>query len=108
MHKATFVAKQRSHFFNQSKVDKNQAEIVAAFRKLGWYVLHTHSLKRACDLIILKHGRAVAVEIKDGTKIPSARKLSPGEYEFKLNWEAAGGEWWLVQSVDDVLVLGRH
>lgn len=104
-HKPTFVAKQRSHFYNRSRVDKNQKEIVAAFRKLGWYVLHTHPLKHACDLMVLKQGEVIAIEVKDGSKPPSKRKLSGGELEFKMTWMAAGGTWKLVESVDDVIKL---
>ena len=106
-HEPTFVAKQRSHFYNQSRVDKNQKSIVRTFRSLGWYVLHTNSLKKACDLIVVRKGRVVAVEIKDGSKPPSKRKLSSGEEEFRTLWEAGGGEWALIESLDDVLRLNK-
>ena len=107
-HLPTFVEKQRSHFYNRSRVDANQKSIVSAFRSLGWYVMHTHDLKKSCDLIILKEGRVVAIEIKDGTKIPSKRKLSPGETEFKAAWLINGGEWRLVESTEDVLLVNKR
>lgn len=97
--------RQRFHNHTQSKVDKNQPEIVIALRRLGWYVMHTHAVKKACDLMVLKKGRVVAIEIKDGAKVASKRKLTRGEKDFKLLWELAGGEWALIESVEDVLTL---
>jgi hypothetical protein len=53
--------------------------------------------------MVLKNGRVIAVEIKDGSKPPSKRKLSPGEEQFRDDWQANGGEWLLIQSPDGVL-----
>jgi hypothetical protein len=52
--------------YNRSRVDDNQPQIVQAFRALGWYVLHTHDLKNACDLIVVRNGRVIAIEVKNG------------------------------------------
>lgn len=89
-------------FRRAAKVDDNQKEIVALFRKLGWYVLIVSQLKNCCDIIISKNGRTVAIEIKDGSKPPSARKLSEGESRFRDEWL---GEWALVESNDDVIAI---
>ena len=86
-------------FRRAAKVDDNQAEIVKAFRKLGWYVLIISQLKNCCDIIVSKEGRTIAIEIKDGNKPPSARKLSDGEVKFKSEWQ---GEYALVESIEDV------
>ena len=86
-------------FRRAAKVDANHTEIVAAFRKLGWSVLSVAQLKNCCDILVAKGGRTVAVEIKDGTKPPSARKLSDGELKFKESWK---GEWALVESIEDI------
>ncbi|MEL7478265.1 MAG: hypothetical protein AAGJ17_05145 [Pseudomonadota bacterium] len=67
-------------FRRAEKVDDNQKDIVKLFRNHGWYVLIISQLKNCCDIIVSKGGRTVAIEIKDGKKIPSARKLSEGEY----------------------------
>lgn len=87
-------------FRRAARKDANHVEIVAAFRKAGWYVLDVAQLKNCCDIIISKNGRTIAVEIKDGTKPPSQRKLSKGEEEFRQRWK---GEHKIVLSVDDVL-----
>jgi len=88
-----------------AKVDDNQPDIVKAFRGLGWSVLIVSQLKRCCDLFVSKNGRTVAVEIKDGSKVPSRRKLTEGETEFRDSWQ---GEWRLVESVDDVIELNEN
>ena len=87
-------------FRRAAKVDDNQKEIVAAFRKLGWYVLIISQLKNCCDIIVSKDGRTIAVEIKDGKKTPSQQKLSEGELKFEREWQ---GEYRLIKSIDDVL-----
>ena len=87
-------------FRRAAKTDANQAEIVKTFRGLGWYVLIISQLKNCCDLIISKNGRVVAIEVKDGAKPPSQRKLSEGEKQFKEDWQ---GEYSIVESVDDAI-----
>ncbi len=91
-------------FRRAARTDDNQTEIVKLFRKLGWYVLIIAQLKNCCDLMISKDGRTVAVEIKDGNKIPSKRKLSTGEQKFKDKWL---GEYALIESEDDALNLNN-
>lgn len=87
-------------FRRAARVDDNQPEIVKAFRSLGWYVLIISQLKNCCDIIVSKNGRTIAVEIKDGKKSPSQRKLSTGELKFKDEWQ---GEYKLIICVKDVL-----
>lgn len=89
-------------FRRAAKVDANQSEIVKTFRKLGWYVLIVSQLKNCCDIFVSKGGRTIAVEIKDGSKPPSQRKLSDGEQKFKDEWK---GEWMLIENVEEVLDL---
>jgi hypothetical protein len=91
-------------FRRAARVDDNQPEIVAAFRKLGWSVLIISQLKNCCDIIVAKCGVTIAVEIKDGDKPPSARKLSKGEQDFKDNWL---GQWELIESINDVIELDK-
>ena len=87
-----------------ARVDINQSEIVAAFRKLGWYVLIISQLKNCCDIAVSKAGRTIMVEIKDGAKPPSQRKLTEGEQKFKDEWQ---GEWMLVESINDVIDINE-
>lgn len=86
-------------FRRAAKVDDNQKEVVAALRKLGWTVLIISQLKNCCDLFISKNGRTIAVEVKDGKKPPSSRKLSEGEKKFMESWQ---GEYALIETLDDI------
>lgn len=91
--------------FYSAKADDNQAEIVAEFRMLGANVFHVHRLKKFCDIIIVYLGITIAVEIKDGSKPPSQRKLTKGELEFKEEWTEKGGWWELIENLTDVRTL---
>ena len=85
-----------------AKVDANHAEVVKEFRKLGWYVLNVSQLKNCCDIIVSKAGRVFAIEIKDGNKPPSQRKLTEGELRFQKEWQ---GNYSIVESIDDVRLI---
>ena len=43
------------------------------------------------------------VEIKDGSKPLSARKLTEGEQGFKAKIESVGCTYWIIESVEDAL-----
>lgn len=84
-----------------ARVDDNQPEIVAKFRELGWSVAHTHTLGGGMtDIIVGRDGENVLVEIKDGSKPPSARQLTPDEVKFHREWK---GRIDIVETVDDVV-----
>jgi Holliday junction resolvase len=85
-----------------AKVDVNQPEIVATFRKLGWSVLIISQLKNCADIIVSKNGRTVVIEIKDGNQPPSKQKLTDGEVKFMLAWQ---GEYAIVNCVDAAIAL---
>jgi len=85
-----------------ARVDANQPEIVKAFRDLGWSVLTISQLKNCCDIVVAKAGTTVMVEVKDGSKPPSAQKLTEGEAKFFSAWK---GNWEIVKSIDDVKQL---
>lgn len=91
--------------YHSAKVDDNQAEIVKAFRGMGAGVFLVHRLKNFCDIMIVYKGVTVAVEIKDGAKVPSARKLTEGEEKFRDEWESHGGQWALIESIEDAGLL---
>ncbi len=86
-----------------AKVDVNQPEIVKAFRKAGASVKPVHQIKGFVDILVGYCGIDQLVEIKDGTKPPSARKLSEAEQEFWDGWK--GRKPVIVISIDDVAPL---
>jgi len=66
--------------------DRNHQEIIKAFEDLGWSVLDISDLNNCCDLMVAKCAHTVAIEVKDGLKPPSGRKLTPGEEAFRSRW----------------------
>jgi len=81
-----------------NRTDANQTEIIKHFNDSACSVLNISSLKNCCDIIVSKHGRSIFVEIKDGKKPKSQRKLTDGEIKFK---EETQGAWRLVESEKD-------
>jgi hypothetical protein len=87
-------------------VDSNQREIDEALRALGWLVWPTHQLGKGFpDRLIAKAGRLVLLEVKDGAKCPSARKLTEDERRARERFNAAGVEILLVMCVADLAQL---
>jgi len=82
----------------RNRIDSNQTELIKHFKSFGCSVLNISSLKNCCDAIISLHGRSIFIEIKDGKKVPSARKLTEGELKFKAE---TLGAWRLVESIKD-------
>lgn len=84
-----------------ARVDSNQKEIVEGLRKIGASVLPTHQLKNAFDILVGFKGVNYIMEIKDGNKPPSQRKLTPGEQKFKDSWK--GGTYHVVESLEQAI-----
>jgi hypothetical protein len=84
-----------------ARVDANQAQIVAAMRAVGAYVLHLHQLKNCCDLLVGYRGRTHLMEIKDPAQPFSARQLTPGEAKFREEWR--GTPYHVVETADQAI-----
>ena len=70
-----------------AKVDDNQADIVAALRAIGCSVAPTHAAGGGFpDLVVGDRNRNYLIEVKDGAKSPSRRKLTDDQIEFHTNW----------------------
>ena len=81
-----------------NRIDSNQTELVTYFRAWGCSVLIIADLKNCCDIIVSKSGRSIFVEIKDGSKPKSQRKLTEGEKKFKAE---SKGAWRLCENEKD-------
>lgn len=89
-----------------AKVDANHAEIVRTLRSAGCGVLSLAAVGNGCpDLLV--HGpfypwKHFLLEVKDGSKPPSARKLTPDQEKFHAEWKG-----WIhvVTSVDEALAV---
>lgn len=90
-----------------ARVDDNQADIVAALRYVGCSVTSLASVGRGFpDIIVGYDGKNYLMEIKDGRKCPSRRKLTPEEKKWHEAWK---GQVAVVESVEDALrVVSGH
>lgn len=89
-----------------SRIDRNQPDIVKAYRGVGATVELTHAVGKGFpDLVVGFRGMTHLVEVKDGEKPPSARKLTPDQVEWHAAWK--GSPVHVVKNVDEALaVLG--
>ena len=86
---------------NAARVDANQPAIVAALTAIGCTVLHLHQLgKGAPDILVGFRGENWLFEIKDGSKPPSKRRLTPDEVDFHHDWRGQVG---IVTSVEQAI-----
>ena len=70
----------------RQRSDDNQPALIKVARKMGASVL-VLSRTESIDLLIGCGGIDQIVEIKDGAKVPSQRKLSPDETKFHDEWQ---------------------
>lgn len=91
-----------------AKVDANQSAIVAALRGLGALVEPMHAVGGGFpDLLVMHRGRTFLVEVKDGGKPPSARKLTPDQVTWHAAAESRGIPVHIVKSEAEAIELLR-
>jgi Holliday junction resolvase len=87
----------------RAKIDANHVEIVDALRAEGWLVWSTAALGKGFpDLLCGKQGKLVLVEVKDGSKPPSKRRLTQDELVAHARFKAHGIEILVVERVEDL------
>lgn len=82
-----------------NRIDANQNRIVEALRKAGAYVRIISQGDGIPDLLVAYKGYTILMEVKDGDKPPSARKLTEAEQKFFDEW--TGGMLVVVNSVEE-------
>lgn len=86
-----------------AKVDDNQPLIVRAFRAGGASVAPTHAAGQGFpDLVVGYLGQNRLVEVKDGSKPASKRKLTSDQVEFHVAWRGSVD---IVENTDQVFDL---
>ena len=84
------------------RVDKNQQEIVAEFRRLGFSVYITSHVGAGFpDLMVGKSGKTILVEIKSS----ESAKWTGSQLEFMSKWQ--GGTVMRVNNIEDVQKLSN-
>ena len=85
------------------RVDANQEQIVSALRARGAGVRVISQGDGIPDLLVGYRGFTILMEVKDGQKVPSARKLTPAEQKFFEDWQ--GGLLVIVNSVEEAIEI---
>jgi hypothetical protein len=90
-----------------ARVDANQAEIVKALRRVGATVQPLHTVGDGCpDLLVGYRGTNHLLELKDGSKPPSARQLTDDQKRWHNHWRGIAH---VVTSINDALcVIGAN
>lgn len=93
-----------------AKVDSNQTLIVGALLSCGCKVLSLAAVGNGCPDLLVSHyspkrdeWHLLMLEVKDGRKPPSARKLTPDQVAFHAAW--AGSPVYVVESVEQALAI---
>lgn len=84
-----------------NRIDANQNKIVDALRKAGAVVRIISQGDGIPDLLVGYMGYTILMEVKDGDKVPSARKLTEAEQKFFDDWH--GGMLVIVNSVEEAI-----
>jgi hypothetical protein len=84
--------------------DANEGDIIKAMRAEGAYVKQIND-EGLFDLLVSHRGETLLVEVKDGAKPPSARRLTDAEQKFHDEWP--GSDLYIVNSVEEALLLLR-
>jgi len=84
------------------RVDANQISVVKALRSAGASVQSLASIGKGCpDLLVGFEGINYLLEVKDGKKPPSERKLTDDQVKWMDSWD---GEVIVVNSPKEALV----
>lgn len=89
-----------------AKIDDNQTELVGILRSLGMCVEITSAAHGGMtDLVVGYGGITVLVEVKDGKKAPSDRKLTPAQIRFH---ERFHGAITVIETIDQAFKLASE
>ncbi|WP_282091326.1 hypothetical protein [Epibacterium ulvae] len=70
-----------------ARADANQPQIVSALRRAGATVTATHAAGQGFpDLVVGYQGNNFLLEVKDGSKPPSERQLTPDQRDWHRDW----------------------
>ena len=68
------------------RIDDNQKQVVKNLRQLGLSVVIVSMVPVGFDFIIGHKGKNYLIELKDGQKVKSKKKLTENETDFFNNW----------------------
>lgn len=88
-----------------ARTDGNHGTIKAVLRDIGARVIDLSAVGCGCpDLAVLYRGRTIWIEVKDGMKPPSARRLTPDQREWHQAAHARGVDVRVVTNEDEAVL----
>lgn len=89
-----------------AKVDANHREVADALMRCGAWVIDCSGVGQGFpDLLVSHRGKLMLIEVKDGAKSPSRRKLTPAQVDFHALAKATGTPVHIVESVEQAVAL---
>jgi len=86
-----------------ARIDANQPEVTKKLRAVGATVQPVHTVGKGCpDLLVGYRGANYLLELKDGTRAPSDRKLTKDEEAWHEAW---AGTVHVVESWEEALAV---
>jgi len=93
---------------DRSKTDNNQTRIVKALRAAGCFVQSLASVgKGTPDILVGCDGRWYVMEVKDGSKPPSGRKLTDDEIKWHRQANCYAPVWIVYNEIGALWVCGK-
>ncbi len=87
---------------HKGRTDGNHQDVIDELRKAGITAISLASVGDGCpDVVAGFRGANFLLEVKDGTKPPSARVLTAAEMKFASTW---GGMVYVVTSPEDAVI----
>ena len=71
---------------------------------MGGYVLHTHQLKKAFDILVGYKGKLYIIEIKNDAK----GELTKGELECKKGFNSVGVEYYTIWNIEQFIKITEN
>lgn len=91
--------------FSKDSVDSNHKDVVKELRKLGAVVTSVTCVKEFCDIVACFNGSVILIEVKDGSKPPSQRRLTEREQKYHDKLEKVGCVVHIVNNLEEVNYL---
>ena len=93
---------------DRSKTDNNQTRIVKTLRTAGCFVASLAGVGRGVpDILVGSDGKWFLMEIKDGSKPPSQRKLTGDEIEWHRKANQCAPVWIVYDEIGALWVCGK-
>jgi hypothetical protein len=89
-----------------ARTDTNHGELVDVIKAMGGTVQSLAPVGKGCpDLLVGWRNKNLLLEIKDGSRPPSERVLTPDQKRWHSDWK---GKVYIVNTLDDLLLILKN